>query len=138
MKLLVVELKSELTQTIKPDRSEHIEAIRIHLYKHQEVTGNIYLELRDENNFLITQSELIPISSIESDGYFHGQVRFNINAHLKELTEYRLVLCHSGYTFDESAYVGWCLDYDFNTYPKDYFVDSPLKSSFDYEIWSRK
>lgn len=138
MKLIVIELKSELAQTIIPDRTEHVEGIRLHLYKHAEPTGYIHLELRDENNSLITQSEVIPISSIESDGYYHGQIRFNVNAHLKEQTEYKIVLCHTGYIFDESAYVGWCLDYDYNSYPKGYEYSSPLKSSFDFEIWTRK
>lgn len=136
MKLLVHELKTELVQNSRGDKHNILEAIRLHLYKHNSPSGNLFVEVRDLNNQLVSRSEILPISSISEAPFFHGQVRFYVNAYLIAGNEYRIALCASEYTFNESAYIGWCADFDFKTYPRqtEILMDSPL----DYEIWERR
>lgn len=132
MKLMVNELKTELIQELSGDDLSIVEAVRLHLYKHGAPGGSLFVEIRDEQSQLIATSETISIGSISEMMYFHGQVRFNINVYLRPASIYQLVLKSSGYSFSEGAYVGWCLDFDFNTYPKN------SAHAHDYEIWTRK
>lgn len=131
MKLLVNELISELKQGISSDKTSYVEGIRVHLYKHGTPTGSLRLEIRSRNGQRIAVSESIAIADLTEAPYFHGQVLFGIKAHLRASADYHLVLCQEGYSFSEAAYVGWCLDFDFKTYPKT------SKFAHDYEIWSR-
>lgn len=138
MKLLVIELYSNLEQAIIPDTIQQVEAVRIHLYKHNTPAGSLQVLIKDGDTTIAT-SQIVNISDISEADFFHGQVTFEINVQLLKSKEYKILLQASGYTFTESAYVGWCRDFDFKTYPKG-FEDrgSNLKSGFDYEIWTRK
>lgn len=129
MKLLVNELISELKQTISGDKISIVEGIRLHLYKHRNPAGTLYLDVR-KGRQTIASSAGVQISAISDAPFFHGQVLFEIKAHLRAGTAYDLVLRHEGYAFTEEAYVGWCLDFDFRTYPKI------GKFAQDYEIWA--
>lgn len=139
MTLLIVELNSELEQTVKAVKNSNIEAIRLHLYKHNEAPGSLQVLIKEKvSGNTIASSEIIDISVIPGD-FFHGQVLFPINAQLAKNKQYKIVLQSIDYTFDEAAYIGWCIDYDFKTYNKEYDDQgSNLKSSFDYEIWTKK
>lgn len=132
MKLMVNELKTELIQKLSGDEFTIVEAVRLHLYKHGAPGGSLFVEIRDEQSQLIATSETILIGSISEMTFFHGQVRFYVSAYLRPESVYQLVLKSSGYSFSEGAYVGWCLDFDFNTYQKN------SNHAHDYEIWSRK
>lgn len=132
MKLLVNELKTELVQQLSGDETRIVEAVRLKLYKHNSPAGSLFVEVRDENGGVISVSESIAISSLSESAFFHGQIRFYLNAYLKAGRSYQLALCSTGYSFSESAYVGWCLDFDFHTYTKT------TKHRHDFEIWSRK
>lgn len=132
MKLLVNELKTEIAQAVSGDGFAVVEAVRLHLYKHGAPAGSLFVEIRDEHGQMIATSEVIPIESLSESLYFHGQIRFFISAYLRPSAVYQIVLCSTGYSFNESAYVGWCCDFDFNTYPKN------SKYAQDYEIWTRK
>lgn len=132
MKLLVNELKTEIAQAVSGDGFAVVEAVRLHLYKHGSPAGSVFVEIQDERGQMIAKSEVLPIESISEALYFHGQIRFFIKAYLQPAVVYRLVLKSEGYSFTESEYVGWCCDFDFNTYPKN------SRYAQDYEFWTRK
>lgn len=132
MKLLVNELLSERSQGISSDTIAIVEGIRVHLYKHNNPAGELFLQIRDSSGQVVAESERISITAISEAPFFHGQVRFFIKAHLAADTAYQITLCSSGYAFSEAAYIGWCLDFDFQTYPKT------EQYAHDYEVWVRK
>lgn len=138
MKLAVNELKSYLEQKVVSKGIHNVEAIRLHLYKHNTPSGSLKVQLRTENG-LVAESSPVQISDVASSDYFHGMIRFNINLQLKKDTEYTIrLVSEDGYSFSESSYVGLCLDFDFNTYKKNPQPDYPLINSYDYEVWVRK
>lgn len=135
MKLVVHELKSTITQEINSENTCNVVALRLHLYKHNSPAGSVYLEVQDALSNVVATSESILISSISASPFFHGKVRFNTVGQLKKNTQYSIILKSTGYTFDEAAYIGWCADFDFNTYDTDYVVNRPVDSPLDYEVW---
>lgn len=139
MQLYVSELDSNsLYQEIIPNRSSILVAIRPRLYVHGNPSGSIKLQILDQNNELIAESETLTISNIYSSvgslGYYHGFVRFYVNAYLMKDTPYRIKLVGSGYTFSESAWVGWCSE----TENPKYTLSSSTGWGLDLEIWNRK
>lgn len=139
MKIVVVELKSELEQTVKAVMNAQVEAIRLHLYKHNNPAGSLQVLVKEKiGGAVVGTSELVDISVIPGD-FFHGQVLFPLSVQLEKNKLYKIVLQHIGYSFSESDYVGWCVDFDFKTYPKGYDDhDSNVRSAFDYEFWVKK
>lgn len=138
MKLAVNELKSHLDQNVVVRGTYNLEAIRLHIYKHNTPTGSLKVQIRTENG-LVAESGLVQISDISNSNFFHGMVRFDINIQVKKDTEYTIRLVgEDGYSFSESAYIGLCLDFDFNTYYKSPTPEYLLNNSYDYEAWVRK
>ena len=138
MKLIVVELNEQpLSQKVVAPAILNIEAIRLHVYKHDYPAGTLKVQITDLNDFVLAESNEVDISDITGD-YYHGQIKFDINFQTDKEAEYKIKLLSTGYSFSESQYIGWCLDFDFNTYVQDYQKLSNLQSSFDYEIWTRK
>lgn len=135
MKLVVEELKTEVETRFEVTAITQAVAIRPHLYRHGNPAGSLYLEIHSENG-LIATSEQISISSIGTQNYFHGFVRFYISKQLKPGVEYTIKLKSDGYTFSEGSYVGWVLDHDRTGYSTDSTI--PLLAPFKFELWVRK
>lgn len=139
MKLLVRELDSaSVYQTIVPLRNTIVEAIRPHLLKYSNPSGSLKLQIQNEAGLKITESQTVAISSISDGTYFHGKVRFYIDAHLKANTTYRVALIGVGYTFSESAYIGWCNSFDLKSYPSNYTPSEGYHSPLALEVFERK
>lgn len=138
MKLIVYELDGVVFQEITPiGKNQMISAIRPHLYKHLAPTGNLKIQVQDTNGRVIQESNTVAISDISSANYFHGYVRFDINIGLMVNRTYRIALVPSGgYTFSESAYIGWCGGFDLGKYEEDYTVNSTFDYGLDMEIWT--
>lgn len=139
MKLLVQEVVTELKQLMTVG-DEHIDVtnIRPHIYKHLAPAGSLSIEIRDTNNRVIATSNSVTITDISGSNYFHGYVKFDINAHLKSGESYYIALKSSGYTFSEAAWVGWCTDYDLRKYDADYSQATGFCSAMDLEIWEKR
>lgn len=141
MKLIIAELTSSLTQkiTVGSDPLD-LYAIRPHLYKHQVPTGNLFLEVQDDSGKFIKASETIAISALPNDqAYFHGYVRFQISVPLKAATTYSIALKSSGgYAFLESAYIGWCNDYDLRKVSAGFMPNTGFSAPLDLELWAYK
>lgn len=140
MKLCVHELTGDgLTQTVTASRDTNVIAIRPHLYKHNAPSGSLKIKLLNDADVEIAESESIAISSISGQPFYHGYIRFYINAYLKRGETYTIKLVsEGGYSFSEPAYIGWCNDYDFAKYDTDYEVSHVVLRPLDLEIWERK
>jgi hypothetical protein len=137
MDLIVHELKTELKQEIEVKHQPiQLYAIRPHLYRHLAPSGTIYVELRDEGNNVIETSAGLPISSLPSGNYLHGYIRFYMRTNLRAFTKYNVVLKASGYSFSESAWIGWCNDYDLRKAEATYGGNTGLGAALDLELWS--
>lgn len=138
MKLIVNELKSGLLyQELTPTKNTIVSAIRPHLYIQNIPTGSLKIQILDQNNELIAESETIAISSITSSSYYHGYVRFYIDFYMQANVTYRIRLVGSSYSFSESAYVGWCNSFDLAKYPLNYTPSNSTNYPLDLEIWSK-
>ena len=144
MKLVVYELTSTLYQEITtPNRRVNVRAIRPHIYKHNLPAGTLTINIRDTTGGLVKASDPVSISDIHTNGansqdFFHGYIRFDIEKDLLPNTTYRIELASSGYTFAESAYIGWCNDFDLRKYDADYSPNDGLVAAADMEIWESK
>lgn len=137
MKLIVGELINSVQQEIEVTENLNVVAIRPHLYRHGNPAGSLKLQILDSNEKLITESETVDISDIGTLTYFHGYVRFNVNVALKSGSLYWVRLVGNGYTFNESAYVGWCNDYDLQKVDRTYTPNGDWQAALDLEIWTR-
>lgn len=138
MKLIVSELiNNNLYQTIKPSETTHVEAIRPKLYYHNNPTGEIRLQLLDNNGELIAESSYLDMATITSAQYFHGYVRFYINASLSANVNYRIRLKTRYHTPSETSYIGWCHEYDNIKNTPTYTVGGTFSNPLDLEVWQR-
>lgn len=147
-KLIVHELgitgsfgNTELKQLITVGNRDILaHAIRVHLYKHLAPAGSVYLQIQDTNGKKVKDSEVLANTAISSASYYHGMIKFEIQAALKKNTQYYVVLKSSGYTFSESAWIGWCNDYDLRRVPVNFTTPSTIgvNSPLGMEIWSRR
>jgi hypothetical protein len=138
MKLVVQELNaSPITQVITPSRHVLIEAIRPHIYRHNLPAGTVKLQIHDDAAVLVAESEAITITNIGTLAFFHGYQRFYIDAWLAKDQDYTLSLVGTGYSFSESAYVGWVNGHDLAKYPLVGTPASHLQYPYDFEIWER-
>ena len=139
MKIIVHELMSDgLQQELTPERNMIVEAIRPRLYRHNFATGSLKMQVIDGSNAVVAESETIQIADIGSAAFFHGHVRFQLNAGLKKGQPYSFKLIgFNGYGFSETAYIGWCNGYDLGKYEASYSPASTLTYPLDIEIWER-
>lgn len=137
MDLVVHELKTILFQEIRVEQKPlQLNAIRPHLYRHLNPAGTLYLELRDEFHNVIETSASLAISAIPSGNYFHGYIRFLMSTNLRANTVYNVVLKSTGYTFSESAFIGWCNDYDLRKSEATYPGNTGVGAALDMEFWT--
>lgn len=142
MKLVVYELtESGITQELTVARNTIVESVRPHIYRHNFATGSLKIQIIDSEDDVIAESESVDIADIlgpDEEDFFHGYVRFDINAGLKKDETYKFKLVgEGGYTFDEAAYIGWCNGFDLGKYDESYVVDHRVLNALDLEIWER-
>ena len=134
MILQVHELVTTLSQKLTVGSEEvRISAIRPHLLRWLSPAGSLYLEVRDASNALVATSETIAISSLPAGNYLHGYIRFLVDCILAANSTYSVVLNSSGYTFSESAWIGWCTDFDLRKY--DIALTEEEDGFLDVEMW---
>lgn len=138
MKLIVNDLTAgSLYQNISPTSNQNIEAIRPHLYIEGNPAGSLKIQILNSAGDLIAESALVTIASITTAAYFHGYVRFYINASLASGVTYRVKLASSGYTYALGSCVSWCNDYEFKKYEYTYTPSTQDLKPLDMEIWTR-
>lgn len=144
--LVVDELKAvNLVQefTLIPDMLTglRIKAVRPLLYLHNDPTGTFTISLKEGVNTIdsksVTGAELIANSGFTASQYHWGIFTFEFNKYnvLKKNITYTIELSSSGYTFDESSFLGWVKPHeDFINTASDtipIFTEYP----YGYELW---
>jgi hypothetical protein len=140
MLLYTHELITTLQQGLKAQRDVFVTAIRPHLYVAGGPAGTLQIVIRDAaDTVTIASSNNVTITSINTVDFFHGYIKFDINAALKQGNEYIIRLQSSGYSLVDifSDGVGWCNDWDLRKYqPEDSLLPFPEASApFDLEVW---
>lgn len=140
MKLLIHELSTTLRQKITiGDQNILCVAVRPYLYKHGSPAGTLTVNVLDSSLVEIASSDPVTITNISAIAYFHGLVKFDIEVGLTKNTDYWIELeAGGGYSFSESAYVGWNHGFDLGIVDEDYSPSSGLNSPFIAELWERK
>ena len=136
MELIVFELRANAVfQQMTPLKNQLIYAVRPHLIKYGSPTGTLALQILDTNGKVEAQSASMNISQIPGN-YWHGYQEFQINAAVLANNDFRVALVGGGgYTFSETAYIGWCSGFDLGKYPGTYGNAKGSNSPLDLEIW---
>lgn len=140
MDLIVYEMKPQVYQALTATKDTLVKAVRPHIYRHLSPSGSIKVQIKSSDGAtLLGESEAVAISSIESgSNYFHGYVTLSFNASvwLTAGTTYRIYIVGTGgYSFNESAYVGVCTDFDLRKYTAAYSYTTDYQAPLDIEMW---
>lgn len=144
MSLLIVhELITTLHQVETVDhRPKYIRAIRPHLLifnKSGLGAGTLKMQIWDSRNRVIATSETLNIADMTTLNYAHKRYRFQIDAALRAGATYRIALVPGGgYSFSESAYVGWCNAWETRIRDVGYSPSSGVWAPLDQEFWEWK
>lgn len=138
MKLVVYELKAAgLEQTLVPNKNVILHSVRPHLIRFNRPAGTLKMQVLDSDDNLIAESASLDIDDIGTMDFAHGVVKFDLLAGLTKNQTYKFKLIGEGYTFSESAYVGWCNGFDLEIYPPSYSPETSLQYPLLIENWER-
>jgi hypothetical protein len=129
---------SGLVQALVPEKNLMLEAVRPHLYRHNWPTGSLKVQVLDSDDNVLAESASVDIEDIGSQNFFHGYVRFLVNVGLVKDETYKFkIVGEDGYSFDESAYIGVCTDYDLRKYEPQETPAGGIYAPLDLELWVR-
>jgi hypothetical protein len=117
-----------------PDRFVDIRHVRPHIYKHAAPAGEFAIQIQTEDGNPMATSNYLDAADISASTYFHGYIRFDLNVHLRPNTDFYVALISTGYTFSESAYIGWCNGFDLGRYT-NLGSSSDAFAELDFELW---
>lgn len=127
------------------DEALNMDGIRPHIYRFGNPLGSLQLEVLDSQKRLIKKTDVVTISSIGSEDFFHGYILFPLTWAAQANTVYHLRLVGlSGYTFSETAspttgYIGWVkAEPDFRKGSATYSPNTGWNSELDWEPWVKK
>ena len=140
MKLVLEELRDNITQQFFADARINIIAIEAWIYKHLSPAGAFKMVV--EQNGLILGSQEFTSADIEADtdsepgNYWHGNYKiifdkpFSINEGLFDIR-----LEHTGYSFQESAYLAWVKPHENKYVDESHSPVSDIYNSLGFTLW---
>lgn len=142
MRLYVEEIRAvPLVQEFTRTDAAIVTFFRLHLYKHLSPAGTFVVSLTDmDDNILATcsqslaQMQTLGNAQLQAN-YFHGQVTFQLDkAVVLKPGTYKLQLSATGYTYVDTAFIGWVKA---DTDPSVPVEGSPLPvdSAYDFEMY---
>ena len=138
MTLLVRELRDEDSQLITMTRDCNLAHIRPHLIRRGFPGGDVKVQIRDANGFLIDESDPVSIDSIGSLAFAHGYVKLDINTPLKNGETYEIrTVAFNGYSPTVDV-LGICRDFDLRKVVAAYSPNDGFSSAFDLELWEKR
>jgi hypothetical protein len=137
VKLIVHELTdNDLAQELICPENMSVIAVRPHIYRHNFATGSLQIQILNDSDELMVESEEVDISDIGTSDYFHGYVRFDVSVGMQKGQAYKIKLVGlNGYSFTEDSYCGICNDYDLRKYDTDFSPSEGVYAPLDIEIW---
>lgn len=138
--LLVHEMRDVVYQEITVKHlNMDVEAIRPHLYIHNKPSGTVQVQIRDLNDKKVAVSNTLTIADLTTLNYCHGYFKFDIRAALRATEVYRIALITGGgYSFSESAYLGWCNGWDSRPGFASYALPLGTRAPLDFEVWENR
>lgn len=138
MKLIVRPIDTFVEQILTPTKENSIVgAVRPHLYIHNCPGVPLQVRIVSVRGTLIAESDVIDTSEITASPFYHGYVRFLIEANLRKGTPYRFqVAALPPYSFDSDSYVGVATDFDLRKYPPNPENPPPMLAPLDIEVWT--
>lgn len=141
MKIVVEPLKSSLEQTFNAKKRTQIHSISAWIYKHLSPAGAFKIEIWQAGAKL-TESDPVTSSDIETNtnstnlNYYHGYYRFLFSgAAFVNEGDFILKLVQTGYTYSDSAYLGWVKPHESITVDLDYTPVDAKENPFGVQIW---
>jgi len=139
--IVVDELKTTLSQELTVLKRIDVESIRLKLYFHNDPPGTFTVKLKEGATELssksITLAEIKSSASWLDNEYHWGMILFNLdnNVPVQKDVTYTIELSASGYSFNESSYVGWIKEHEdeTNTFTKTTGTD--FNNPFSYQLW---
>lgn len=142
--IVVEELRTTLDQdfTTKLFPRLHLVAIRPYLYLHNNPAGTFTLSVYDSG------SNLLESKSFTASDVYTALDTVNTYAHVwynVEFTNplnlpagvYTMRLSASGYTFNNSSFIGWIREHENLKVPLDFTPTNDMFNPMAYELWSR-
>lgn len=117
MKINVNELTSEISQVFSITRRHSLHTIGPYLYKHLSPSGTFTFSIIQNATTLgsksFTSADIETIDGVTASNYFHGAYRLTFaNPIILNPGQVTVKLTSSGYTFSESAYIGWIREHE--------------------------
>lgn len=139
--LVVEQLETTLSQefTVTSNRRAQLYAIRPYLYMHNTPLGTFSLELKRGSDVLTTKT--FTCSDIQSDlstanDYAHIYKALLLDSPVMiEKGTYTLELSASGYSFSESAYLGWIREYENQFYTVSGNYNNSFELPFSFQLF---
>lgn len=142
MKIIVDELKTTLSQSFSVYKREHLGAIRPFLYKHLSPSGTFTFSIIQNATTLgsknFTSADIEALDGVTALNYYHGAFRVLFdNPIVLNPGTVEIKLSHSGYTFSESAYLGWIREHERTV---NQFTDTgnDFQNPLAVELWTWK
>lgn len=129
-----------LTQEFESKKRARVFGIRPNLYFHNIPSGDVLLEIKNGSEVLgskqISVTDLRSSASV-TDNFAHGYFLFEFDKPIAMRAKtYNIEVSGvNGYTFSDSAYLGWIKEHDplkVNTGPN---LGDPFKNAFSYQLW---
>ncbi|GEM_PF-2197895 len=106
--------ETSLEQLFTVSEKRSLKAIAIKVYLHNDPSGTFTLSLKNSSDEVIiskslTWAEIVTGAGFTANEYHYGYLLFSFDRYVNlfDLTNYKLVLSSSGYSFLESSYLGW-------------------------------
>ena len=142
--LVLDELDTTLSQdfTINLNRRYSIEGIRPYIYMHNAPAGTFTLSVKDGVTTLASQtfdSAEIKSDLSTADNYAHVWKRLVFdNPFQLSLGTYTLELSSAGYTFAESAYIGWIREFENVFNETSGTINTLFDNPFSFQIFENR
>lgn len=135
---LVTTLTQELTLSFRP--RAHISHVRPYLYVHNTPAGTFTLSIRDSLSNVLSSGTFTAQDIYDglatTNDYAHAYFRVTFASVVPAPPgNYSLHLSSSGYTFSESAYLGWVREHEDLKVPITYTPANDFGNPLSYEIW---
>ncbi len=133
MRLVVSELRTTLEQEFTVTTDKMIERVRLHLCKYLSPAGTFTISIVNSEDVILASRSLTlaEMQTLGSDNlsidYYHGFVSFQFARPLAlHEGQYSVRLSSTGYTYSDSAFLGWVRDWDDTNFEADTLTQYPL------------
>ena len=134
--LAIDRLITSFSQPISVSRDIDLKAMRVKLYGHNNPTGTFFLSIKSGATTILSNSftsQDLKSKINATEPYYWGEFAFPVSIVLLR-GDYTIELSSSGYTFQESSFIGWAKDYDSEPQNALEFLEDFSKYPFSFTL----